>query len=308
MPITAPCVTNVGRGHRLAVTALNAALPATKILLFDTFSVKHVLEQEADQGIDGQPFERSEGVVDTIHRVTGGMSLKPRADELRVLLPLIFGAAFDTNTLDPAPVCGAFGIQHDNQIGVSNFVGCKVNTAQFSSSASSQILTLSMDIVGKTHETSTAFPTGLEYSVLPPFVHKHSTLTIDEDTYKMDDFNLSVNNGLLADLFYNTAALTDIPSGTQLYQLSHTSPVDLQADLDLRALGTAAVSASVLFDNGSLSLKFDFPALQAAIETPGVGGRNAPYRHENLTWNARTDTAQVATYPGPIQITLDDTV
>jgi hypothetical protein len=264
-----------------------------------------------DDGQRGNPWLASTGVVYNRGQGSGAVVIRPRADELRHILPLLSGGAWDTNVLEPGIICDFFRLQADKSVAVFDHRDCKTNSWTLSSSSSQPIVQLEWNIEScKMVRTSAGtFTSGLSLSVQQPFVHTASTVTIGGVVYKVDDVSIAGNNNLIADLFYNSQTRTDLAMGNQGFTFTHTSPFDTSAHLALLDLGATSVTGQIIYtaNAGAVTLTIDFPALHAPVAVPITPAGNTPVRYEGIQWTART-TGAGASVVKPIKFTLDDVI
>lgn len=308
------CITNVPRSHKVGISAPGAFEPGSPLTIVRQLAIvanSHTWTPSyvEDDGQRGTPWMSSEGVVYNRGQGSGSLTLRPRADDLRYILPLLIGGTFDVNELEPAIMCDFFRLQADKSVAVFDHRDAKTNSWAISSSSGQPVLQLEWNIESCKYVRTNAgtFTAGLELSVLQPFVHTASTVTIDGDVYKVDDVSITGNNNLLADLFYNSQTRTDLPMGNQMFQFSHTSPFNLTADLALLDLGATSVTGQVVYTaaGGTLTLTVDFPALHAPVAVPVTPSGNSPVRYQGIQWTART-TGAGAGLVKPIKFTLVD--
>lgn len=309
------CITNVPRSHRIGISAggvFEAGTPLTIIRALATVSNGHVWTPEfvEDDGQRGTPWLSSEGVVYNRGSGSGSVVIRPRADELRTILPLLIGGTFDVNVLEPGIICDFFRLQSDKSVAVFDHRDAKTNNWTLSSSSGSPILQLDWGIESckMVRTAAGSFTAGLSLSVMQPFVHTASTITIGGVVYKVDDVSIAGNNNLLTDVFYNSQTRTDLAMGNQVFTFTHTSPFDVSADLALLDLAATSVTGQIVYtaQAGALSLTIDFPALHAPVAVPSTPSGNSPVRYEGIQWTART-TGTGAGLVKPIKFTLDDT-
>lgn len=301
------CVTNKGHRHQIGIKN-GAAFPVDYRMA--PVSVNHVWTPTfaEDTGARGIGFKASEGVVYNTGKGSGPITIEPRPEDLRIILPLLLLGTFSTNVIEPENLCTFFQFEHDAWAQRHRFGDCITNTWSLASSQRAPVLRLDWSFESKTFtQTSTAFPT-LQLSYQQPFVHKQSVVTIDGTAYKVDDLNISGNNSLETDLLYNSATRDDIPPGIQMFTLTHSSPFDDADGIALLNLGASSVEASVVYTSGPYSLTIEFPALQSPVKSPVMSG-NQIVRHNGIQWEARSivDSVDDTIVHKPIKITLDDT-
>lgn len=309
------CITNMPRTHRLGISAggakdANPNLTITRQLAFISNSHVWTPQFAVDTGHRGDPWEASEGVVYDKGSGSGPIVMIPRADDLRVLLPLLIGGAFSTNVIEPAVICDFFRIEADKSIQTHNHLDCKTASWTLSSSAGSPLLQLDWTIESCRFATASAgtFTAGLSLSTQQPFVHSGTTLTINSNTYKVDAIQLAGNNNLGTDIFYNSPTRTDLAMGNQAFTLTTTNPYDVAGDLNIQSLGQAAahVAAQLVYTSGNLSLTIDIPALHAPVPTVISPAGQTATRYEGIQWTCRSKVVSGSVVK-PIKFTLDDT-
>jgi hypothetical protein len=311
------CITNVPRSHKFGVTAFGdfnatngTAVSSVFRQISNGLSTTPVFEQ--DEGHNGTPFYASEGVVKTSEAGSGSVVLQPRADELRVILPLLLGGTFAGNIIEPDinGYCQYFKASRDVKVAVFEFLNCKTSQWTLSSSRSQSKLQLDWGIeaCGSARQAAGTFPV-LNFSTQPPFVHTSSTFTIDGRVVPVDDVQLSGNNNLTTDLFYNSVTRTALPAGRQMFTLTATSPFDTSLDLAWMDIASASVAASIVYTtaSGTLSLTINIPAMHPVIPTPQTPAGEQPVRFEQIVWTARSKGTG-GSYQAPIRFTIDDIV
>jgi hypothetical protein len=290
------CITNVPRKHKIAVSAGHAYDATTAVTLaLPVLQNNHqwIPEFVEDEGNRGNIWRASEGVVYSRGMGTGNVSLIPRGDDINTLFPLIFGGDVAGT---PGALCEFFTMRADKNVTTFEHQNCKTQSASFSSSSGSPILSMDWAIESCNYADvgADAIPSALTFSELKPFVHSRATVTIDGDTYQVDDVTISVQNSLGTDLFYNSPVRTDLYQGEQIITFTHSSPFDSAADLDLLVQGQSdtSVSATVQYVTGSgastSTMTWNFVALHAPVPTPITPGGNTPVRYNGITWRART--------------------
>lgn len=308
------CITNVPRTHRVGISAPGQFEPVSPLTIIRALAVvsnSHTWTPQyvEDDGQRGNPWLSSEGVVYNRGQGSGAITMRPRADDLRVILPLLLGGTFSGNLIEPDIICNFFRLQADKSVAVFDHLDCKTNNWSLSSSSGQPVLQLEWGIESCKFSRGNAgtFTSGLGLSVQQPFVHTASTITIDGDVYKVDDTSVTGNNNLVADIFFNSQTRTDLAMGNQVFQFTHTSPFDKTDDLALLDLGAASVAGQVVYTaaGGELRLTINFPALHAPVPVPITPAGNTPVRYQGIQWTARTKGAG-AGLEKPISITLDD--
>ena len=292
------------KDYQFGVGAAGASHPVTTRLALETCGVKKIPTHHEAAGMRGQLAHRSEDVAEGTYTVSGPVSLRPRPEELRVLLPLLFGGSFSVNELEPAAITDGFPFAFDRKVKVHKYNGCKFASGSISSSAG-QSLVLSGQIEGTTADAPAAagsFPS-LDLSLQPPFMHHHAVITVDSTARKTDDINISVNHAVQADRFFNSQTRSEIPQGDRIVTFSCKNPFTSD-EYDLYTLALAGAEASIVYTNGAYSLTVEFPCLQAAVEDPQPAG---PTVEMPLMMNYTAKTVDgSAISDQEIKFTLDD--
>jgi hypothetical protein len=308
------CITNVPRSHRVGISAPGAFNPGSPLAITRALAVvsnSHTWTPEfvEDDGQRGTPWLSKEGVIYNRGQGSGSLVTRPRADDLRAILPLLIGGTWSTDVLEPDIMCNFFRLTSDKSIAVFDHRDCKTNTWTLSSSSGQPVLQLEWNIESCNFLRTAAgsFTAGLNLSLQQPFVHTLSTITINSVVYQVDDVSITGNNNLLTDIFFNSQTRTDLAMGNQTFQFTHTSPFDKTADLALLDLGATSVAAKVEYTaaGGLLKLTIDFPALHAPVPVPITPAGNSPVRYEGIQWTART-SGTGGSLLKPIKFTLDD--
>lgn len=211
------------------------------------------------------------------YTVGGPLAVQPSPDELRVLLPYILGGTESGSGTSGSPWTYALAetlpdakISQDLRLSgtgsdamVFHWDGVKFNTARFSSSAGSQVLTLEIDAQGKSQTVNSTWPSiGSTLTVDKPFIHAQLVLTLGGTAYQVDNFSLSIDNALILDRFLNSLTRTDIPESDRNITLEVDNPFKI-ADIALYEIAVAGLAGTAVFTNGSSILTFTFANLKA---------------------------------------------
>jgi hypothetical protein len=308
------CITNMPRTHYIGVSGAGE-FEADPLLTISRrlaiVSNSHVWTPEfiEDDSHRGTIWSPSEGVVYNRGMGSGSVVLRPRANDFSTLIPLLIGGTASSGVYEPGIICDFFRMMAFKSINTFDHQDCKTNSWTLSSSSGSPILQLEWNIESCKFASGASFPSNLDFSVMPPFVHSKSTIEIGGVEYKVDDVSITGNNNLGTDIFFNSQTRTDLSPGNQVFTFTHSSPFDTEDDLALLDLGATSVTGSVLYTAGAtnnLSLLIEFPALHAPVVTPITPAGNTPTRYEGITWTART-TGTGSSLVKPIKFTLDAT-
>ena len=292
-------------GHRFqyGVTAAAAALPVTTRLMLQQCSVKAVDQHHEVEGWRGQLAHRSADVAESLQTVNGQISLTPRPEELRVLLPLCFGGAFAANVLDPALIDESFHFSFDRSVKVFNYSGMKVASGSLTSSAGQPLrLSAQLEGSGLTIANAGTFPS-LGISRQAPLMHHHATITVGGTAYLVDNIQINWDNKLKTDRFFNSRTRGELPQGDRVVMVSFDCLYST-TELPLYEIALAGVAMSIVYTNGNLSLTVSLPCVQKPNEDPEPSGLTDELLQKiKLTERLKHGDA----IPQEIQFTLDDT-
>ena len=313
------CITNVPRTHKFGVSASGdfgtteaLALAAQYRQISNSLNTAPVYSQ--DPGHTGTPFYDAAGVTLDSKAATGSVQLQPRADELVGILPLLGleDAAGGSFSPDVDGYCQYFRCARYVDITTFDFHDCKTSQWSMQSSKSSPRLTMDWGIEACSYDTSGTWelPGTTAFSQLQPFVHTSSVITIDGDAIPIDDLNISGNNNLTTDLFYNSVTRTALPAGRQEYQFTCTTPFNNEAGdpyLTWFALEESSIAASMVFmaDDDTSRMTITMPKIQGQINTPSTPSGETPVKMEGIVWTARADLSDPANPVPPITITVE---
>jgi hypothetical protein len=273
--------------------------PINYQLALETCDVSHRPQLVAPDEMRGQIAHAREPVTAGLIPCGGSFSLRPRPDDLVKLLPLIFGGTFAAGTLDPGAL-NYFPFGFDRKVKVHTYTGCKVGVATFASSAG-QTLALTCQIEGKTYSIGNAgtFPS-LSLSLLQPYMHHQAVLNLNSVTaIQVNNIQIQVNNGLIADRFMNSQTRVEVPQGDRIITFSCDNPFTTADYALFIADGVAGITGSVVYTNATYSLTFSFPCLQYAPEAPA-----APARGQEMPLRLQFTARQKSGDPIPQEVQI----
>lgn len=223
------------------------------------------------EGISGTRSRKIERARNGTYAVAGTIRLHATPAMLDLLLPRILGANESNDVFAVADTLPEFAILMDKGPQRHLYDGCKVNRAVFASAAGG-LLTVDLDIVGKTEEVSaTSFPS-ISAPTDSPYVHQDAVLTISSTARKMMDVTWTVDNAVVA-RFTNSIAATDVSPTDRRVTFGATLPYesDHYAIYD-QNIGSAA-AAALVYTNGNLDLTVDFGRLVLPGITPTIDSK-----------------------------------
>lgn len=245
-------------------------------------------------GIRGSRSHVGERTRFGTYEVGGVISLYATPEMLDKWLPRILGAAESADTFALAETLPEFAVLIDRIAKRFLYDNCKVNTARFRGSAGG-LVTLDLDIMGRTETVSaTAFPS-LAMPTDPPYVMQDGVLTLQSGARKFTQFEIIIDNALVR-RFSNSETATDISPSDRIITFRCSTPFTSdEAELYGQALAGAA--ASLVFTNGGYSTTFSFAALQFPDRSPVVAGkREIPLELEAIARKSGSTDELVVTH------------
>jgi hypothetical protein len=225
-------------------------------------------------GLRGTREEYIDRVRDNIYRVGGSISLQPNAVELALLMPWILGAAGSGTTYALADTLTSRYIAVDRIAKVFTYTGCYVNRATFRASQG-EPLTLDLDIVGQTETVGNAgtFPSiNIDTTGLGPFIFTDLALTIAGITYNAKDLEITVDNQLDTERFFNSQTLVSVvPTGRSIAFRTTLPYGDATAVYNA---GASGVAVNATFTNNTVSCLFAMGSVAFPTDAPTVPGRS----------------------------------
>lgn len=244
---------------------VDSANPVTKRFDFKSCDLgvnEEVIDTSGNRGTRGRGIER---VRNGLRRVAGGMQLQPTALEWSYLLPWMLGAAAVGNVFSLADTLPYRYVTVDKSNGtdgkVFTYDHCLISKATIKATQG-QPLDLEMDVVGVDEATGNAgtFPALTLDTTTGPFTFLDLAYVIGGTTVKAKDIEISIDNKIDADRFFNSATLSTAFNALDRHILCRsTLPYG-----DFTAIynsGIGGVAATATFTNGSFSLLFSFAAL-----------------------------------------------
>jgi hypothetical protein len=225
---------------------------------------------------------RSRQALDTRsgpYTVGGQVVLEPTPEDLAIWLPRILGADPSGTTFNLAETLPSFTLTIDRVAKVFTYAGCKVNRATFQG-AQGGLLRLVLDLVAQSESVATAgaFP-ALSVGMQPPYIFSDLSLVLAGAPREVKQFELTIDNGVIADRFMNSVTIVNAPEGDRAIALRtvHAWAAD-HTDLYAQALAGAAGSLQLTNALGSIpptgyQTTFSFATLQVPDRSPHVPGR-----------------------------------
>lgn len=246
---------------------------ATKEYEFLSNSVRKVAQHVQSDGIRGIRGRQSESVVEGTYGVDGDLVLEPRIDEIEALLELALGGTASAHVVNPADLLPEFLLDVAKGNDSYRYAGCKVNSLTIRSAAN-QPLQFALSIAGKT-EASITFPDiRSTLSAARPFIHHQCVFTIGGTARKVANVELTINNALILDRFFNSQTRTEIPEGDRICTVAADFP-NTTDENDLYNIAIAGLGTnSIVWSSGGTSLSLALAKLQAPAEGAQITNRN----------------------------------
>jgi len=255
-------VATMGRQLKVGVTALGATgAPTTRLSCSQCTLTKTPTHLDVPY-FRGQLAHRSEDVVEGTYTVGGALAMPfLHPEDATALLTLICGGA----TL--SPITQDFEATVDRGVLVTQYKGLRVQQAVLSSQAG-QPLSMQLQVEGTESASGSTF--SLSFPTSRPFMHHDAVIIVDGTARMISNFQMTINNGLIADRFLNSQFRTELPQGDRQITVAFQTPFT-SAEQDLYTLALAGVAGSIVYTTSGTSsrtLTLTFPCLQAPITDP----------------------------------------
>ncbi len=252
----------------------------TSAFVFESESIKKLGNIIQRDGLRGTRSHVGDDSRVGPYRVGGQLALEPSPVDFLWWLPYILGAAPSGTTYALAETLPSFSLGITR--GAKNFLyaGCSVSRAVISGSKGG-MLKLVLDIVGQSETTSApgspAWP-AISADVTGPYIFSGDTLlSINSAARPIAEFELVVDNHLIADRFLNSLTIVSAPSADRTVSLRCALPWNT-TNTDLYDQGLPGYTGATLaFSAGGHSLSCALGKLQAPAQSP-----TAARRGENL--------------------------
>jgi hypothetical protein len=257
----------------LAKLGIDSADPVTKAFDFKRESLKCMEEFLDGNGLRGTLEHDISRVRKNIRRIGGQIMFEPNAVELSLLLPWILGTAGSGTTYALSDVLLTRNVVIDRIAKVYTYDNVAVNRATFRASQG-EALQLSLDLVGKDEAegNSGTFPSLTIDTATGPFILPDLALTIAGTTYNCRDWELTIDNRLDSNRFFNSLTTVSTPKTDRQITLRITLPHgDAAAVYNTGPDGVAVVAT---FTNGTVSIVFSLVKVTFPRESASVEGRS----------------------------------
>jgi hypothetical protein len=208
-----------------------------------------------------------------VRRIGGQLALQPNAAELALLLPWALGADASGTTYALADTLPERYVSVDRVAKVFLYSGCKVDRATFRA-GQGEALQLALDLVGQDETVGNAgtFPSLSIDVATGPFIFTDLALTIGGTTYNAKEFELTIDNKLDKQRFFNSATLVSVVPTDREISLRTSLPYGDATTAYNSGPGGVAVVAT--FTNGTVSVAFSLVKVTFPRRSPHVPGRS----------------------------------
>lgn len=257
---------------------LSATSPVTYCLDFQNEQLRRKQETINGNGTRGTRSHTVERVRAGLNRIDGGVSLEPSAADWHVLLPLILGSAgavvSGTNKrYDLAETVPSNYITIDRHGKVYTYTTAAVNSATIRAQQG-ELLSCELDLLACTETVASAgtFPAIYPDVTTNPLTFASCTLSVNSTTVLAKNFEITVNNDLDKDRFFNSNNLSAIVSRDRKVYFKTNLPYgDYLALYDTGA--DTGVAVLVTCTQGTTTLIFSMQKVVFAPMSPHVEGR-----------------------------------
>lgn len=262
--------------------------PVTQAIWFESFGLQTTHTDVENNGVNGTVALRSENITEGLIDVSGPISLKPRPDELIALLPYIMGSTGSSNTFPLTEGMTEMAWAVYRVAEATQWDGCVINKATFSAQPGQPIM-LTLDVLGKVPTEGLTFPsiTGT-YSVMQPFMSYQFVLHINSIQYECNNWTLTIDNGILPNIYRMSQTRLVTPRGTRTITLAMEIP-HTSNELALYGVAVGGLGATLIGTNptgASHVLTCTFGKLQSPTVGPTVQNRNQEIVRR-VQWTAR---------------------
>lgn len=289
-------------GFQTAI-GIDTANPVTK--RFDFQSENLILSEDFKDtnGLRGTRSRAGERIVAGIRHVAGQITLQPNSLELANLLQWIMGG---TPTGTPAvtyPLADALQTRFvtvDRVAKVFTYNGCVVDKCHIKGSQG-EPLVITLDVCGldETIAAAGSFPVIALDTTTQPFMFFELAITIGGVTYQAKDVDITIDNAIDKDRFFNSLTATALIAMDRHITVSFSLPYgDATTVYGLGAAGTAVVAT---FTNGGAVLTLTMGRVAFPRHSPSVAGRQEVMLPFSGTAYKNGSTLELVTLlnPGP---------
>lgn len=259
----------------LSQMGIDSANPVTKRFDFQSENLTMKEKLVDGNGLRGTLSSDISRVRPSTQVIDGPISFEPNVWEMDELLEWILGgtpSGSGTVTYPVADTALTRYVTIDRKAKVFTYAGVGVDQATFRGSQGS---TLSLDLmcVAKTETVANegTFPSLSINTASGPWIFEELTLVINSVTVQAKMFEMTINNRIDRQRFFNSLTLTDVVKHDR--EVMFSTSVPYYDYLALYAAGEGGVTVTATFTNGSNVLAFSLVAVAFPRIGPNVPGR-----------------------------------
>lgn len=261
---------NQGSQSRLAV---DDAGPGSLFMPFITQGVKCYDERANDQGIAGTRSMYADRERIVKEWVRGPLTMQPCPTELDFWLQYAMGGQAVSGTFTLEETIPSFYMIEDKGDTVHEWPACYVDTLTISGTQGMP-LNVTAQIEGKSEtKDGASFPAISRTAGEKLYVFRDLTLTLGGTAYKVESFELKVDNLLDKERWLNSTTRDEIPPQGRIVSLGIRLPWDATNDA-LYGIAVGGIEGSLVLNNTVKTYTATFGSLCAAKEGPDTPGRS----------------------------------
>lgn len=230
-------------------------------------------------GIRGTRSAKSERTAVGQYEVSGRVELNVTPLSLDLWLPRILGGTESSDSFPLAETLPSFGVLMDRVTQTFQYTDCVVGRALFHGKSREgddepDLLTLTMDIVGKTEVTGTSFAAAALGTAAgdAPYTMSQSVFTMQAAAREVKEFWLLIDNHIQQRWASGSTTATALCPRDRTVLLRTRLPFDATA-LYAQSLAGAAATIVITGASGTIATTFTFGTLQAPSNSPVIRGK-----------------------------------
>lgn len=267
-------MTTIPAPSAMAQYGVGDADPVTQAIEVLSSTLKKTDTQVHSPGLRGTMSRHKERVRKTRTTIAGAFEMNPTPTEIDWWLEKILGGTTAIGVTDVADTLPEFFATIDKVTKVATYSGLRVARAILSGS-SGEPLSLSVEMEGEDEAIGAAasFPS-LTLPTDNMFVFSDIVLTLGAAAREIDDFTLTIENMLLAELYRNSLTRVEIPIADRLVTLACTVPYT-STNEDLYDAAIAGAAATLVISDGSTTYTIAAANAKIPADAPEVPAINS---------------------------------
>jgi Phage tail tube protein len=270
---------SIGFASQMALSATSSFSSSSTWLEFISESITAQRTFSDSPGIRGTRSYAQERVRTMPYKIGGTVNLLCDISSMDALLAYILGTG-TSPTYSLTDPLQSFYLMIDRVAKVFTYGPCYVSKATFTGSPSDPMLKCALAIEAETETVGAAgsFPTGMTVDAKRPFIYSDAAFTLNgSTTYSAFNWELTIDNNLLADRFVNELTRSQIPAAdrhvTVKMQTAFTSVETALYNIAANAFGSATAvfsNAEETISSTQSVLTFTTPYLMWPGKSPNV--------------------------------------